>query len=32
MMTVVFTLVARLMIRRIERAARARGTLSIRWQ
>ena len=31
-MTVVFTLVARLMIRRIERAARARGTLSIRWQ
>jgi ABC-2 type transport system permease protein len=31
-MTVVFLLVSRLMIRRIERAARARGTLSIRWQ
>ena len=31
-MTVVFTLLARWMIRRIERAARSRGTLSIRWQ
>ena len=31
-MTVVFTLLARWMIRRIERMARSRGTLSIRWQ
>jgi ABC-2 type transport system permease protein len=31
-MTVVFTLLARWMIRRIERMARARGSLSIRWQ
>src|SRR3954467_336503 len=32
MMTVAFTLLARWMIHRIERAARSRGTLSIRWQ
>ena len=31
-MTVVFTLLARWLIRRIERMARARGTLSLRWQ
>ena len=31
-MTVVFSLLARWMIRRIERMARARGSLSIRWQ
>jgi ABC-2 type transport system permease protein len=31
-MTVVFTLLARWMIHRIEQAARHRGTLSIRWQ
>jgi ABC-2 type transport system permease protein len=31
-MTVVFTLLARWMINRIERAARSRGSLSIRWQ
>jgi ABC-2 type transport system permease protein len=31
-MTVVFTMLARWMIRRIERMARARGSLSIRWQ
>jgi ABC-2 type transport system permease protein len=31
-MTVGFTLLARWMILRIERAARSRGTLSIRWQ
>ena len=31
-MTVVFTLLARFMIRRIERMARGRGSLSIRWQ
>src|SRR3954452_21748041 len=31
-MTVVFTLLARWMIHRIERAARSRGSLSIRWQ
>ncbi|HEY3335442.1 MAG TPA: ABC transporter permease [Candidatus Limnocylindrales bacterium] len=31
-MTVVFTLLARWMIRRIERMARSRGSLSIRWQ
>jgi ABC-2 type transport system permease protein len=31
-MTVVFTLAARWMIRTIERMARARGSLSIRWQ
>ncbi len=31
-MTVVFTLLARVMIRRIERMARSRGSLSIRWQ
>ncbi len=31
-MTVVFTVLARWMIRRIERMARARGSLSIRWQ
>lgn len=31
-MTVVFTLVARWMIRMIERMARGRGSLSIRWQ
>jgi len=31
-MTVVFTLGARWMIRSIERMARARGSLSIRWQ
>ncbi len=31
-MTVVFTLLARWMIHRIELAARSRGTLSIRWQ
>ena len=31
-MTVVFTLLARWMIHRIEQAARSRGTLSIRWQ
>ena len=31
-MTVGFTLLARWMIHRIERAARSRGTLSIRWQ
>ena len=31
-MTVVFTLLARWMIRRIERMARSRGSLSVRWQ
>jgi ABC-2 type transport system permease protein len=31
-MTVVFTLIARWMIRVIERMARSRGSLSIRWQ
>ncbi len=31
-MTIVFTLLARWMIHRIERVARARGSLSIRWQ
>src|SRR3954447_9796707 len=31
-MTVVFTLLARWMIHRIERMARSRGSLSIRWQ
>ena len=31
-MTVVFALLARWMIRRIERMARSRGSLSIRWQ
>jgi ABC-2 type transport system permease protein len=31
-MTVVFSLLARWMIRRIERMARSRGSLSIRWQ
>ena len=31
-MTVVFSLLARVMIRRIERMARSRGSLSIRWQ
>jgi ABC-2 type transport system permease protein len=31
-MTVVFLLLARTMIRRIERMARSRGSLSIRWQ
>jgi ABC-2 type transport system permease protein len=31
-MTVGFTLIARWLIRRIERMARARGTLSLRWQ
>jgi ABC-2 type transport system permease protein len=31
-MTVGFTFVARWLIRRIERMARARGTLSLRWQ
>ena len=31
-MTVVFSLLARVMIRRIERMARSLGSLSIRWQ
>ena len=31
-MTIGFTVVARWLIRRIERMARARGTLSLRWQ
>ena len=31
-MTFGFTLAARWLIRRIERMARARGTLSLRWQ